>query len=142
MTTGLWIVLALLVASVAFGGYRRVTDGRARATAPTNQSVLARLGQDAGERVTLVQFSATVCAPCEATKRVLSRVAGEDPSISHVDVNAESNLDLVRELGINRTPTTLVLDRTGTERYRILGIPRAEELQRALGAVSLGTANV
>ena len=32
--TGAWIVLAALALALAFGGYRRVTDGRARAVGP------------------------------------------------------------------------------------------------------------
>src|SRR5688572_17134505 len=73
----------------------------------------AELGEGLGERATLVQFSSVFCAPCRATRRVLAEVAGMVPGVTHVEIDAEDHLDLVRALGILKTPTVLVLDTEG-----------------------------
>jgi thiol-disulfide isomerase/thioredoxin len=87
----------------------------------------------AGERATLVQFSSAFCAPCRATRRVLTEVAGVVPGVTHVEIDAEHHLELVRRLGILRTPTTLVLDAGGREVTRATGAPRKEQVLAALG---------
>ena len=85
-----------------------------------------------GERATLLQFSSAFCAPCRATRRVLGDVAAVVPGVSHVEVDAEDHLDLVRRVGVLRTPTTLVLDATGREVTRAGGVPRKEQVLAAL----------
>jgi thiol-disulfide isomerase/thioredoxin len=135
---GLWIVLGAVAVALAFGGYRRMSDGRVRTVSSSQQSRLdpARLGDDLGPDATFVQFSATVCAPCRATHRVLSEVAAERPGVVHIDLDAESRLDLVEEFSILRTPTVLVLDRTGVVRHRIVGAARKDEVLGALAALA------
>ncbi|MFI2642385.1 TlpA family protein disulfide reductase [Streptomyces sp. NPDC018610] len=93
----------------------------------------ARLGEDLGERATLVQFSTAFCAPCRATRRVLGEVARMVPGVVHVEIDAEDRLDLVRELGILRTPTVLVLDAAGRVVRRAAGQPRRADVIAALG---------
>ncbi|WP_323379429.1 TlpA family protein disulfide reductase [Streptomyces durbertensis] len=92
------------------------------------------LGVDAlGERATLVQFSSAFCQPCRATRRVLAEVAEMVPGVAHVELDAEDRLALVRELGIDRTPTVLVLDSSGREVRRAFGQPRRVDVIAALG---------
>ncbi|GED88733.1 thioredoxin family protein [Streptomyces sp. 6-11-2] len=93
----------------------------------------AELGEDLGARATLVQFSSAFCAPCRATRRVLGEVARMVPGVAHVEVDAEARLDLVRELGILRTPTVLVLDADGRVVRRAAGQPRTADVIAALG---------
>ena len=88
-----------------------------------------------GERATLLQFSSAFCTPCRATRVVLSDVAGMVPGVVHIEVDAESHLDLVRQLDITRTPTVLVLDATGRIRTRATGAPRKADVIAALGEV-------
>ncbi len=87
-----------------------------------------------GERATLVQFSSAFCSPCRATRRVLADVAEAVPGVVHVEIDAELHLDLVRELDVLRTPTTLVLGADGAERTRAVGAPRKEQVLGALSA--------
>ncbi|MFF1512184.1 TlpA family protein disulfide reductase [Streptomyces sp. NPDC058326] len=91
------------------------------------------LGAGLGERATLVQFSTAFCQPCRATRRTLAEVAAMVPGVAHVEIDAEDRLDLVRELGIARTPTVLVLDRTGRVVRRAAGQPRRADVIAALG---------
>jgi thiol-disulfide isomerase/thioredoxin len=88
-----------------------------------------------GEKATLLQFSSAFCAPCRATRRTLSEVAAVVPGVEHLEIDAEHHLDLVRRLGILRTPTTLVLDGAGSEVTRAAGAPRKEQVIAALGSV-------
>ncbi|MCI3155735.1 thioredoxin family protein [Streptomyces werraensis] len=87
-----------------------------------------------GERATLVQFSSAFCAPCRATRRVLGEVAAMVPGVAHVEIDAEARLDLVRRLGVERTPTVLVLDAEGRVVRRAAGQPRKADVIAALGA--------
>ncbi|WP_460835571.1 TlpA family protein disulfide reductase [Nocardioides hungaricus] len=150
MSTGAWVVVAAVVAALAFGGYRLLTDGRFRGTravggraASASERVetpwahVAASVQDAelGQRATLLQFSSAFCAPCRTTRRTLSDVADLVPGVVHVEVDAERHLELVRALGILRTPTTLVLDGGGREVTRATGAPRREQVLAALGWV-------
>ncbi len=94
---------------------------------------LARLGAVPGERATLLQLSSAFCAPCRATRRVLAEVSALVPGVVHVEVDAELHLELVRRLGVERTPTTLVLDADVREVVRRTGQPRTADVLAALG---------
>ena len=102
--------------------------------APVRETVAAdELGAPLGERATLVQFSSAFCQPCRATRRVLDDVSRTVPGVAHVEVDAESNLDLVRRLDVRRTPTVLVLDARGGIVRRASGQPRKADVIAALG---------
>lgn len=101
-----------------------------------------QLGQPLGERATLVQFSTAFCAPCRATRRILADVAGMVDGVVHTEIDAEAKLDLVRALGIRRTPTVLVLGADGRIVKRASGQPRKADVIAALGeAVTAADAN-
>ncbi|MFI6684864.1 TlpA family protein disulfide reductase [Streptomyces sp. NPDC050485] len=93
----------------------------------------AELGSGLGVRATLVQFSSAFCQPCRATRRTLAEVAAMVDGVAHVEIDAEERLALVRELGIVKTPTVLVLDATGRIVRRASGQPRRADVIAALG---------
>ncbi|WHX24399.1 thioredoxin family protein [Streptomyces malaysiensis subsp. malaysiensis] len=93
----------------------------------------AELDAELGERATLVQFSSAFCQPCRATRRTLSEVAAMVAGVAHIEIDAESRLELVRALGIARTPTVLVLDAAGRIVRRAAGQPRRADVIAALG---------
>lgn len=148
MNAGAWVLIVAVVAALAFGAYRALTDGRFRGThriagADESQTELdaqpsaveaAGLDLELGERFTLLQFSSAFCAPCRATRRTLAEVAAAVPGVAHVEIDAEHHLEAVRHLGILRTPTTLILDARGAEITRAAGAPRKEQVLAALGA--------
>ena len=86
-----------------------------------------------GERATVVQFSSAFCQPCRATRRILEEVTVMVPGVSHVEIDAEDHLDLVRLLDIRRTPTVLFLDAKGRVRKHASGQPRKADVIGALG---------
>jgi thiol-disulfide isomerase/thioredoxin len=142
VSEGVWVLVAALVTATAFGVYRAARDGRFRGThlvkgaasEEHQESVLANadIAHELGERATLLQFSSAFCAPCRATRRVLGDVAGLVPGVVHVEVDAEHHLELVRRLGIVRTPTTLILNQHGQEVSRASGAPRKEDVLASL----------
>ncbi|MGW6745252.1 TlpA family protein disulfide reductase [Streptomyces sp. NPDC055025] len=132
---GLVVCVAVLAAAGAFGLLRRRVDGRLRMRVKDGEKRLgaAELGAELGARATLVQFSSAFCQPCRATRRTLSEVAGMVDGVSHVELDAEERLELVRELGILKTPTVLVLDAAGRIVKRAAGQPRKADVIAALG---------
>jgi thiol-disulfide isomerase/thioredoxin len=139
VTTGLVVLITAVVVALGFGAFRAVSDGRfraRRADEPAPVSVLDGTAYDdqRGERATLLQFSSAFCAPCRATRRVLSEVAEVVPGVRHIEVDAEHHLELVRALGVVRTPTTLVLDGAGREVTRAAGAPSKQAVLTSLGA--------
>jgi thiol-disulfide isomerase/thioredoxin len=141
------VLVAVLAVATCFGVWRAARDGRFRGThrlaaetpptpvtdRPGLGQDLGALGQPLGERATLLQFSSAFCAPCRATRRILGEVAAIVPGVAHVEVDAEHHLDLVRRLGIVRTPTTLVLDAGGREVSRATGAPTKDAVLATLG---------
>ncbi|MET3962345.1 thiol-disulfide isomerase/thioredoxin [Marmoricola sp. OAE513] len=145
MSTGAWFLLATLAVAGAFGIFRALTDGRFTGTKKIRgsetveatgevASVLAGTPWEGelGERYTLLQFSSAFCAPCRATRRILEDVAHIVPGVAHLEVDAEHHLDVVRRLGILRTPTTLILDGSGSEITRATGAPTKQQVLGAL----------
>ncbi|MGI8330045.1 TlpA family protein disulfide reductase [Actinomadura scrupuli] len=113
-------------------------DGVARArdgdTAPAGIALDGtELGAALGSRATLVQFSTAFCAPCRATKRILGEVTDMVDGVAHVEIDAETHLELVRRLGIVRTPTVLILDGAGRVVRKAVGQPRKADVIAALG---------
>ena len=132
--TGLWIALATLALGAAIGVVRLRTDGRMRDRDPGDRLEAGELGAELGERATLVQFSTAFCQPCRATRRILADVSALVPGVAHVEIDAESRLDLVRRLDVMRTPTVLVLDGRGTIVRKASGQPRKADVLNALAA--------
>ena len=95
----------------------------------------AVLGDKRGLHATFVQFSTPMCAKCPPTAVLLKRVAGEQPHVAHIEIDAAERLDLARELGIMRTPTTLILDSDGVVVARMDGAPSEAQAREALAAV-------
>ncbi|MGW6010240.1 TlpA family protein disulfide reductase [Streptomyces sp. NPDC055210] len=133
--TGLAVCVVVLALASAYGVLNRRRSGRVRVRGRDGGKRLgaAELGEDLGERATLVQFSSAFCAPCRATRRVLGEVAELVPGIRHIEIDAESRLGLVRELEILKTPTVLVLDAEGHIVRRATGQPRKADVIAALG---------
>lgn len=133
--TGLMVCVTVLVLASAYGVLHRRRDGRVRVRGRDEGKRLgvAELGQGLGERATLVQFSSAFCAPCRATRRVLTEVARMVPGVAHVEIDAEERLELVRELEILKTPTVFVLDADGRIVRRATGQPRKADVIAALG---------
>ncbi len=126
----LTLVIVLLVSS-AYGIWFRKTRGTMKAH--SNPAVTEEeIGDSFGSRLTLLQFSSAFCTPCRATRALLGDITKGLSDVKHVDIDAESHLELVRKLDIRSTPTTLILDNRGVEVGRAVGAPKREQVVDAI----------
>ena len=134
MSLGVWVLVGAVAAGVVLSVLKAWVDGRFRGKSEVDveRVTAAEVGGELGERATLLQFSSAFCAPCRATRRTLAEVEGMVDGVRHVELDAESHLELVRRLDILRTPTTLVLDSTGAVVKRASGAPRKPDVIAAL----------
>jgi len=132
MTAGVIALASALVVSTLVGLALTRRTGRIRSTDTGPRLDAVDLDADLGPRATLVQFSTVFCAPCRATRRILDEVAALVDGVTHVEIDAESHLDLVRRFDIRRTPTVLVLDHDGHVVKRASGLPRKADVVAAL----------
>jgi len=99
------------------------------------QILESELGNKYGKRATVVTFSTNFCSECRAAKALISDVTSTLSDISYVEVDAESNLELVRKVDIRSTPTTIFLDKAGFEIARATGAPKRDELIKAIASL-------
>jgi thioredoxin-related protein len=95
----------------------------------------SELGNKYGKRATVVQFSTTFCSECRAAKALISDVTSTLSDISYIEIDAESNLELVRKVDIRSTPTTLFLDKAGFEIARATGAPKRDQLIKVIASL-------
>jgi thioredoxin-related protein len=88
-----------------------------------------------GSRLTILQFSTTFCSECRTAKAIVKDVVKDSKDITYVEVDAESNLDLVRRVDIRSTPTTIFLDSKGFEIARAKGAPKRDQLIKAIKTI-------
>jgi thioredoxin-related protein len=95
----------------------------------------SEVGGSYGDRATIVQFSTSFCSSCRAAKALISDVVKDRTDITYHEVDAESNLDLVRRVDIRSTPTTLFLDKQGFEIARATGAPKRDQLIKVIASL-------
>lgn len=160
--TGLYVVFIVLVVATIIGLIMKRNDGRMKDVRPraVASDLPTSVGPDApqadvhvatrtehgGERMseaavgasfgsvaTFVQFSGPMCAQCGPTRTLLGSIADQYDGVVHIDIDSEQHMDLVRQYGVMRTPTVLVLDAGGTIIKRGVGIPRKVDIVTTLG---------
>lgn len=148
------VVVLVLAAAVALGLLWRSRNGRFTPVDPALRAAAgpsaahdepsapaaARLtadeiGAGLGAHATFVQLSSEVCTPCRRTHAVLAAIAGERHDVSHVDLDVAEHLDLVRRFDVMRTPTILLLDRSGSVVGRMSGASDRRSAVAALDAL-------
>ena len=135
MSSGAYVLLAVLALSVTFGIYRKVSDGKLREEiVPPLQGLSEHLhlDHDHPPQVTFLQFSSEFCQPCRVTNKLLDEVTNSFPAICHIELDVVEHMDLVKTYGITRTPTTLIIDKSGTVHFRATGVPKKAELTAAV----------
>ena len=132
--TPLLVVLAL---AIAFGVWYTRSRGEFRRKKTVNgpKLVASVIGVELGSRVTMVQFSSAFCSPCRATKALLEDMVKTMPDVRYAHIDAESHLELVRQLDIRSTPTTLFLNAAGVEVGRAMGTPKRSQVLAAVNAI-------
>ncbi len=129
-------ILIVLGAATAYGLWYQKSRGKIQAKSISSKALTASvIGGDLGSRATLVQFSSAFCTPCRATRTLLENVVTDLSDVRHVEIDAETNLELVRKLDIRSTPTTLILNSFGIEVGRAIGAPKRDQVLAALAAI-------
>lgn len=131
--TGVLVLVGTLVLATVAGLVMKARNGRVRAAAPATSDLPADItALLAPGGVTLVQLSTTFCAPCRHTRVLLSDLASRTDGLHHTELDLTERPGLAKELAVLRTPTTLAVDRAGTELLRVGGVPKRDELLAAL----------
>ena len=120
-----------------YGIWWKLREGaiRSKKAIPGHRMNAEVLGEPLGSRATMVQFSSAFCTPCRATKALLEDMVKSMPDVRYAHIDAESHLELVRELDIRSTPTTLFLNGAGVEVGRAMGTPKRTQVQAAIAAI-------
>jgi len=124
----------ILLISTAIGFYYRSKNGMIRKKRRLHISEAEFAGRY-GSRVTILQFSTTFCSQCRAAKSLISDVVKDEKDISYLEIDAESNLALVRKVDVRSTPTTIFLDKDGYEIARATGAPKRDQLQKVIASL-------
>ena len=125
----------MLILATGYGLWYQRSRGKVVVKSDKGLITQTMIGVDLGSRATLVQFSSAFCSPCRATRMLLEDVTENMGDVVYVEVDAETNLELVRTLDIRSTPTTLFLDRTGHEVGRAMGAPKRDQVLSAISAI-------
>ena len=125
------LLLTVLALATGIGFRLKATQGRIKQKKGLQISA-SEIGTSLGERATVVQFSTTFCSSCRAAKVLISDVVSKRSDVNYVEIDAESNLELVRRLDIRSTPTTLFLDKKGFEIARAVGAPKRDQITAAI----------
>jgi thiol-disulfide isomerase/thioredoxin len=127
----------VLVLASAYGCWWKKREGaiRSNKAIPGHRLSADVLGEPLGSRATMVQFSSAFCTPCRATHSLLSQMVQSMNDVKHIHIDAESHLELVRELDIRSTPTTIFVNKDGIEVGRAAGTPKREQVLEALEAI-------
>ena len=127
------LVLILLISTLVGLLYRR-KNGVIRKKRRLHISEAEFAGRY-GSRITILQFSTTFCSQCRAAKSLISDVVKDQKDISYLEIDAESNLALVRKVDVRSTPTTIFLDKGGFEIARATGAPKRDQLQKVIASL-------
>ena len=125
------LLLTLLALATGIGFRLKATQGRIKQKKGLQISA-SEIGTSLGDRATVVQFSTTFCSSCRAAKVLISDVVSKRSDVKYVEIDAESNLELVRKLDIRSTPTTLFLEKKGFEIARAVGAPKRDQVTSAI----------
>jgi thioredoxin-like negative regulator of GroEL len=128
-------IAIVLVLATAYGLWYQRSRGKVVVKSDKGLITQQMIGAALGTRVTVVQFSSAFCSPCRATRMLLEDVTEDIGDVVYVEIDAEAHLELVRQLDIRSTPTTLFVDRNGHEVGRAAGAPKRDQVLSAISAI-------
>jgi thiol-disulfide isomerase/thioredoxin len=137
LVDALFVIAALLAATVGVGIFVRWQDGRPRKHIDGEVVEPQRLGAEAlGKSATLLQFSTEMCARCPGVHRTLASLADARDGVLHLDVDLTKRPDIAKHFHVMQTPTTLILDREGVVQTRFGGVPNREVVELELARLT------
>lgn len=79
----------------------------------------------------LLKFHATWCGPCKSLSIVMETMT---LPIAVEDVDIDKSNDVARKYNVRSVPTMIVVDDTGTEVKRVVGMMNEKQILTFLGA--------
>ena len=128
--TALIVIVALIALATVLGLTLRARGTRVAKGCGGDENQLTVEGAD----VTLVQLSSPVCSACVAMRRVATELTAADDTVAHREIDVVDEPDVARRHSVYSTPTTLVLDREGHVRARLIGAVKAADVRAAVDA--------
>ncbi|MDO9590286.1 MAG: thioredoxin family protein [Microcella sp.] len=128
--TALIVIAALIALATVLGLTLRARSTRVTTGCGGDEHQLAVEGAE----VTLVQLSSPVCSACVAMRRVASELVAADSTIAHREIDVVDEPEVARRHSVYSTPTTLVLDRDGHVRSRLIGAVKPADVRAAIDA--------
>ena len=119
--SNLFLVAIPIVALVGFMAINVVTPTET----PENFKASGFLSQ---EQPTIVEFMSPTCMACLASKPTVSAMKdlyGNKVKFVEIDVTKQEFKDDAREYGVSSTPTFVMFDAEGEEKYRFSGIAKS-----------------
>ncbi|MGM1016020.1 MAG: thioredoxin family protein [Actinomycetota bacterium] len=135
LPVALALVAALVILTAVAGIVMRRREGHRRDAGAVTVTTTDLDPAERGSRATLVQFSTEVCARCPQVRRMLRAIADEHDDLSHVELDLTHRPELSARYRVLQTPTTFLVDDTGTVRARFNGVPQRHALTEALAGV-------
>jgi len=129
-----FILFSMIIVVGIYGTLNKIKEGTIKKNRGL-QILESELGNKYGKRATVVIFSTTFCSECRVAKALISDVTSTLSDISYVEIDAESNLELVRTVDIRSTPTTIFLDKAGFEIARATGAPKRDQLIKVIASL-------
>ncbi|KAA2261043.1 thioredoxin family protein [Solihabitans fulvus] len=130
--TGLLVLVGTLVLAVPLGFALRARDGRISRRAESDLPAEVLRVVDPANPITLVQLTTTFCAQCPQARTLLRDVAAHTDGVTHAEFDLTDHPGIATRLGVLRTPTTLVVNSSGTELLRVGGVPKRASMLAAL----------
>jgi thioredoxin-like negative regulator of GroEL len=127
------VLAGIVLVAIALGLLHTFFNGRQRRI--SGEQIVAIDGLELGADATLLQFSTEMCAPCAATKQVLTGFATPSGSVIHAEIDVTNRPDLIARFNLMQTPTTFVLDRDGLLKARFGGAVRRDLVSAELDSV-------
>lgn len=135
VSIALLITGAVVALAIAGGLIVRAQDGRRRSRGRLAVRSEDLSGRSLAATATLVQFSTEFCARCPQVRRLLDQIADEHPGVERVEIDLTNRNDLATRYHVLQTPTTFLVDVSGTVLSRWGGVPQRRTIEDALANV-------
>lgn len=129
------VTAAIVAVAIVCGLIVRARDGRRRSGGHLVIRSEDLDGRSLARSATLLQFSTELCARCPQVRRMLGSIADEHAHVAHVEIDLTNRNDLATRYHVLQTPTTFLVDASGTVLSRWGGVPSRSAIDHALGAV-------
>lgn len=134
------IVISLIVVALLgiYFGKSYIEEGRDKTSVETN--VIANLEDAKSGIPTLIMFKTDTCPYCVEMQEEISIVGNKYPgkfNVYYARLEEEKNLELAYKYGAYVVPTTVFLDKEGSEFYTHQGLMRANDIENVIKSLGV-----